>query len=83
MNPLQGKRKYISYYVGISVTQEVFCKMLIPPARESPENLVAVQIFGPEPDLLSQNLGIGSWEFAFLTTTLGEKVRTMNEEEEK
>lgn len=52
--------------------QEVFCKMLIPPASESPENLVKVHIFGPEPDLLSQNLGVGDWEFAFLTTTLGE-----------
>lgn len=46
--------------------------MLIPPASESPENLVKVQDFGPEPDLLSQNLGVGDWEFEFLTTTPGE-----------
>lgn len=72
LNPLHGKRQYISYYLGISGTQEVFCKMLIPPASESPENLVKVQILGPEPDLLGQNLGVGSWALAFLTITLGE-----------
>lgn len=52
MNPLHGKRHILymlhinTYYLGISMTQEVFCKMLIPPASESPENLVKVQILG-------------------------------------